>query len=67
MPNVRKLAELLPAFNLLGDKKLTELTDRIKRELCVEESATLRDNKRVRESVAKSAEDILAEVSAVMA
>lgn len=65
--NVRDLVELLPAFNLTGDSKLDELASRMAKELCVEEAKTLRENKVARETVKKSAEDILAEVSRVMA
>jgi hypothetical protein len=65
--NVRDLVELLPAFNLTGDSKLDELTSRMAKELCVEEAKTLRENETARETVKKSAEDILAEVSRVMA
>lgn len=65
--NVRDLVKLLPAFNLTGDDKLDELTTRMAKELCVEEAQTLRENEKTRETVKKSAEDILAEVSRVMA
>ena len=65
--NVRDLAALLPAFNLNDDPKLTEITDRINRELCVEEPDTLRDNKNVRASVKQSADEILADVSKYLA
>lgn len=65
--NVRDLVKLLPAFNLTGDSKLDELTTRMAKELCVEEAQTLRENETARETVKKSAEDILAEVSRVMA
>lgn len=61
--NVRELAELLPAFNLTGDPKLDKIVDRIKRELCVEEAATLRKDAKARAVVQKSADQIVAEVS----
>ena len=57
--NVRQLAELLPAFNLTNDARLAAITDRIKAELCVEEAQDLRDNEDVRESVQKSADEIV--------
>jgi len=60
--NVRDLAALLPAFNLTNDPKLTEITDRIVKELCVEDAPTLRKNDDVAEAVAKSADEIVAEV-----
>jgi hypothetical protein len=61
--NVRELAELLPAFNLTDDPKLDAITKRIKSELCVEEAKDLRANEAVRETVQKSADDIVAAVS----
>jgi hypothetical protein len=61
--NVRELAELLPAFNLTEDPKLTAITKRIAKELCAEDAADLRKNDEARASVAKSADDIVAEVS----
>jgi hypothetical protein len=61
--NVRELAGLLPAFNLTGDPKLTAITDRILKELCAEDAQSLKGNHEARKSVAKSAEDILADVT----
>lgn len=61
--NVRELHELLPAFNLTSDKKLTAITNRIAKELCVEEAATLREDDNVRAVVQKSADEIVAAVS----
>jgi hypothetical protein len=61
--NVRDLADLLPAFNLTNDAKLDAITKRIKQELCAEDAQALRDNDAARESVAKSADEIVAEVS----
>jgi hypothetical protein len=64
--NVRQLADLLPAFNLTNDPALDAITKRIKQELCVEEATTLRKDDDVRESVRKSADDILKDVSALL-
>jgi len=64
--NVRELAELLPAFNLTNDPRLTALTDRIQRELCTEDAKTLRENGNARETVAKSADDILRDVESLL-
>lgn len=61
--NVRDLAELLPAFNLTNDPAMAKLTKRIKKELCADDATTLRHNEKVRESVQKSADDILRDVS----
>jgi hypothetical protein len=65
--NVRDLAELLPAFNLTDDPKLTAITRRIAKELCVEDAKELRKNEAAREAVAKSADEIVAEVSKFLA
>jgi hypothetical protein len=65
--NVRQLAELLPAFNLTDDPKLTAITKRIVSELCAEDVATLRKNDEARVAVAKSADDIVKEVSKFLA
>lgn len=65
--NVRRLAELLPAFNMEGDPALTALTQRIEAELCVETPKALKASATLRKSVAQSADDILAEVSKLIA
>jgi hypothetical protein len=65
--NVRELADLLPAFNLTDDPKLTAITKRIKTELCAEDAADLRKNDTVRASVQKSADEIIAQVGALFA
>jgi hypothetical protein len=60
--NVRELADLLPAFNLTDDPKFDKLIERIKSELCVEETETLKEDASVRASVKKSADQIVADV-----
>jgi hypothetical protein len=65
--NVRDLAELLPAFNLTDDPKLTEIIERIQKELCAEDAGELRTNDAARESVQKSADEIVAAVSQFLA
>jgi len=65
--NVRELADLLPAFNLTDDPKLTAITKRIAQELCAEDAAGLRKNDEAREAVAKSADEIVAAVSDFLA
>lgn len=60
--NVRELAELLPAFNLSNDPNLAHITNRIARELCVEDAKDLRQNDEARATVQKSADEIVAEV-----
>jgi hypothetical protein len=65
--NVRDLAELLPAFNLANDPKLTAITLRIQKELCAEDASVLRKNDDARLSVQKSADEIVAAVSGMFA
>jgi hypothetical protein len=65
--NVRDLAELLPAFNLTDDPKLNAITKRILKELCAEDAAELRKNDAARESVKKSADEIVKAVSQFLA
>jgi hypothetical protein len=57
--NVRELADLLPAFNLTNDPKLTEITARIRQELCAEDAKKLREDDKTRKSVQKSADAIV--------
>lgn len=65
--NVRELAELLPAFNLTNDPKLNDIAARISKELCAEDAQALRENEIVRANVAKSADEIVAEVGKFLA
>jgi hypothetical protein len=65
--NVRELADLLPAFNLTDDPKLTGITKRIAKELCAEDAKSLRKNDAARVAVAKSADEIVKEVSKFLA
>ena len=65
--NVRDLVELLPAFNLTNDPKLTAITKRMAKELCTEDAQALRDNDDAREAVAKSADEIVAAVGKFLA
>jgi hypothetical protein len=67
VPNVRELAARLPAFNLTDDPKLAKIAKRIKDELCVEETAKLREDDNVRAVVQKSAESIMRDMSKFMA
>lgn len=62
--NVRELAELIPAFNMKGDAKITKLVTRMKKELCEFDADVLREDDLVRAKVSKSADDILATVGA---
>ncbi len=65
--NVRDLAEMLPAFNLTSDPKMTKIIDRIRSQLCAVDADELRDNEHERQYVAKAAASILKDVSNFMA
>jgi len=64
--NVRELVELLPAFNFMNDPKLDAVITRMRKELCSEEPKALREHDDIRATVAKSADEILADVEALL-
>lgn len=64
--NVRELTGLLPAFNLIGDKKLDAICKRMEKELCTEDADTLRTEAKVRQSVTKAADKILTDIASFM-
>jgi hypothetical protein len=57
--NLKDLIVLLPKFNVLGDPKLTEMGERITKELLSEDLGALREDEKVRGEVAKKADKIL--------
>ena len=61
--NLREIVKLLPAMNLTGDARLAALTTRLEAELCDVDAEDLRVNDNVRESVANSADQILADMA----
>lgn len=65
--HVRDLVGLLPAFNLTADAKMTEITERLDRELCRHSVDVLKADPKLREATAKAAEAILADVSDYLA
>jgi hypothetical protein len=65
--NVRELVDLLPAFNLRNDPVLTQITARMQRELCSYDGEELRTDAKVRATVRKQAEKIIADVNDFMA
>jgi hypothetical protein len=65
--HVRKLADVLPAFNFTNDPTLDAIARRIKSELCVEDAKTLKENADVRESVQKSADEIIGQMEGMFA
>ena len=64
--NVRELVALLPALNISGDPALTQIAARMQA-LTVEDASALRDNVQARETVARDADAILADVQAFLA
>jgi hypothetical protein len=64
--NVRELAELLPAFNLTNDPKLTAVTKKINSQLIKHDAAQLREDEVLRKKLAKTADEIVKEVSAFL-
>ncbi|HEY2148316.1 MAG TPA: hypothetical protein VGH32_10290, partial [Pirellulales bacterium] len=64
--NVVELAELLPHFNFDDNPDFDKVAARIKNELTVENIKTLKKEPTVRESVAKSADEILKDVEALL-
>jgi len=63
--NVRDLVNLLPALNITGDPALSQIASRMTA-LCQEDASALRDLPAVRESVARDADAILADVTAYL-
>jgi hypothetical protein len=61
--NVRELADVLPAFNMTNDPRLSDIIERIKSDLCVEDADDLRKNDGARAHVQKSADEIVAAVN----
>jgi hypothetical protein len=65
--NVRDLALVLPMLNITSDPKLSEIAERMRRELTRHDADALRENEDLRESVADAAASILADVSDFLA
>lgn len=65
--NVKELADLLPAFNLTNDPKLTALHKAIVDKLCAHEADDLREDQALRKQVAKDAKNILQQVEDFLA
>ena len=61
--NVRELAGLLRPMNLTGDSRLDAIAARLETELCDVDADDLRKNDALREKVAMSAEDVLAQMA----
>lgn len=65
--NVRELAGLLPTLNVTSDPHLAALAKRMQDELTLHTAEELRDNSRLRESVADAAAAILDDISDFLA
>lgn len=65
--NVRDLAAILPGLNITGDSRLAAISDRINASLVNHDADTLRDRDTIRETVAKEATSIVADMAAFMA
>ena len=64
--NVRDLVGLLPGFNLTGDKALTAITDRMRKELIIHTVEEMKDSPVIMKKVNKSADSILAAAEKLM-
>jgi hypothetical protein len=62
--NVRELVAILPALNIAQDPELTRIAERMARDLCGNDASALRDDNEARETTAKAAAEIVAQVSA---
>lgn len=65
--NVRDLAAILPALNITSDPKLSEIAERMQRELVQHSADELKENEKLRETVADAAAAILSDVSEFLA
>ncbi len=64
--NLRELCELVPRLNFTNDPKLEELRAQIEKALVIHEVEELREDKKLRGKVAKSAAKIEADIAAFM-
>lgn len=61
--NLRDLVELLPRLNVTGDAKLADMTSQLESLLCPYDPESLREDETLRESVARDADAILANMA----
>ena len=61
--NLRDLAELLPKLNIAGDPQLEDMRERLVASLCPHDPQALRDSPTLRQSVAREADQILADMA----
>lgn len=65
--NLKKLSDIIPAFNLTNDPALDKIHKRVVKELCDTSADYLREDEVVRKKVQKSAESILKDIKGFMA
>ena len=65
--NVRDLVAILPALNLTSDPHLSQVIDRLDRDLCAHDADALRDDDSLRQETADRAAAILADVADFLA
>lgn len=63
--NARELVELLPALNVTGDERLTQITERLRDELTQYDPQVLRTNMGARKQAHESAKQIVSEIENV--
>ena len=65
--NIRELVKLMPRIAIVEDDTLSDLVERLQRDLCRFDAEDLRDDEHARERTARKAKKILAEVSDYLA
>ena len=65
--NIQELADLLPSLNVMGDKRLDDLQDQLKRELTTIAPVILKSDAQARLAVEKKAQKIYDKVAKMMA
>lgn len=65
--NVKEMVEILPAFNLTGDAFMSDVVERMRRQLCAHTADTLRQDAKARNETAAAAAAIMADVAQYLA
>lgn len=64
--NITELLDVIPSLNITNDPKLAKFANTIRAEITAYSAVVLRDDAKVRESVAQKADDILAKMAAFL-
>lgn len=64
--NIEKLLEVVPVLNITGDPEVEKFANEIREKLVVNSAEVLRDDTKIRTTVAKQAEDILSKMNAYL-